>query len=140
MLCTDAWRAFSSYANSKGLAHYRFKSDGKKRVKGVYHIQNVNSYLHFSDTIPESIEMYDYVLQEDGTMKYSSLATESVSLELTDKVGSFKLKENLSSKLSSNSNDYEPGKLIRGFRLIGKWDEQLREYAFVIRSDAVSSE
>jgi transposase-like protein len=44
VLCTDSWRAFSSYANSKGLAHYRFKSDGKQRVKGVYHIQNVNNY------------------------------------------------------------------------------------------------
>jgi transposase-like protein/IS1 family transposase len=44
VLCTDSWRAFSSYVNTKGLAHYRFKSDGKQRVKGVYHIQNVNSY------------------------------------------------------------------------------------------------
>ncbi|CAH1211074.1 IS1595 family transposase ISLca5 [Paenibacillus plantiphilus] len=44
VLCTDSWRAFSSYANAKGWAHYRFKSDGKQRVKGVYHIQNVNSY------------------------------------------------------------------------------------------------
>jgi hypothetical protein len=38
VLCTDSWRAFSSYAKSKGLDHYRFKSDGKQRVKGVYHI------------------------------------------------------------------------------------------------------
>lgn len=44
VLCTDSWRTFSSHANAKGLAHYRFKSDGKQRVKGVYHIQNVNSY------------------------------------------------------------------------------------------------
>jgi hypothetical protein len=44
VLCTDSWRAFSSYANKKGLVHYRFKSDGNQRVKGVYHIQNVNSY------------------------------------------------------------------------------------------------
>lgn len=44
VLCTDSWRAFSSYAKSKGLDHYRFKSDGKQRVKGIYHIQNVNSY------------------------------------------------------------------------------------------------
>lgn len=42
VLCTDSWRAFSSYVNSKGLDHYRFKSDGKQRVKGVYRIQNVN--------------------------------------------------------------------------------------------------
>lgn len=44
VLCTDAWRAFKTYANEKGLEHYRFKSDGKERVKGVYHIQNVNNY------------------------------------------------------------------------------------------------
>ncbi|UQZ85469.1 hypothetical protein SK3146_04758 [Paenibacillus konkukensis] len=46
VLCTDSLRAFNSYANSKGLTHYRFrfKSDGKQRVKVVYHIQNVNSY------------------------------------------------------------------------------------------------
>ncbi len=43
-LCTDAWRAFSTYAKSKGLEHYRFKSDGTERVKGLYHIQNVNNY------------------------------------------------------------------------------------------------
>lgn len=44
VLCTDAWRAFKTYAQKKGLEHYRFKSDGKERVKGLYHIQNVNSY------------------------------------------------------------------------------------------------
>jgi IS1 family transposase len=44
VLCTDAWRAFIAYAKEKGLEHYRFKSDCKERVRGVYHIQNVNSY------------------------------------------------------------------------------------------------
>ena len=44
VLCTDAWRAFKTYASEKGLEHYRFKSDGKERVRGLYHIQNVNNY------------------------------------------------------------------------------------------------
>ncbi|ANU22655.1 IS1595-like element ISPdo1 family transposase [Planococcus donghaensis] len=44
VLCTDAWRAFKTYAKEKGMNHYAFKSDGKERVKGLYHIQNVNSY------------------------------------------------------------------------------------------------
>jgi hypothetical protein len=26
------------------LEHYRFKSDGKERVRGLFHIQNVNNY------------------------------------------------------------------------------------------------
>jgi transposase-like protein/IS1 family transposase len=45
VLCTDAWRAFSTYAKEKDLEHHRFKSDGTVRVKkGIYHIQNVNNY------------------------------------------------------------------------------------------------
>ncbi len=44
ILCTDAWRAFKTYAKDKGVEHYAFKSDGKERVKGLYHIQNVNNY------------------------------------------------------------------------------------------------
>ncbi|OIK09964.1 hypothetical protein BIV59_15405 [Bacillus sp. MUM 13] len=43
VLCTDAWRAFKTYANENGFAHYRFKT-GKERTKGIYHIQNVNNY------------------------------------------------------------------------------------------------
>lgn len=43
-LCTDAWRAFSSYAKSEGLEHYHFISDGTEHVKRLYHIQNVNNY------------------------------------------------------------------------------------------------
>jgi transposase-like protein len=44
ILCTDAWRAFKTFASQRGIAHYRFKSTESKRVKGVYHIQNVNNY------------------------------------------------------------------------------------------------
>lgn len=33
-----------TYASGVGLDHYRFKPGGKQRVKGVYHIQNVNNY------------------------------------------------------------------------------------------------
>src|SRR5690625_717929 len=44
VLYTDAWRAFKVYANEKGMEIYQFKSDGKVRTKGLYHIQNVNNY------------------------------------------------------------------------------------------------
>jgi IS1 family transposase len=45
VLVTDAWRAYKTYAKEKGLEHYRIKSDGEKHViKGLYHIQNVNSF------------------------------------------------------------------------------------------------
>lgn len=45
VLVTDAWRAYKTYAKEKGLKHYRIKSDdGKHVIKGLYHIQNVNSF------------------------------------------------------------------------------------------------
>jgi transposase-like protein len=44
VLCTDAWRAFKAYATENGMSIYQFKSDGKIRTKGLYHIQNVNNY------------------------------------------------------------------------------------------------
>jgi hypothetical protein len=44
VLYTGAWRVFMTYAKEKGFEHNRFKSDGKERVRGVYHIQNANSY------------------------------------------------------------------------------------------------
>ncbi len=43
-LCTDAWRTFSTYTKSKGMEHYRFKSYGIERLRGIYHSQNVNNY------------------------------------------------------------------------------------------------
>lgn len=45
VLCTDAWRAYKTYAKEKAIPHYRLKSnEGTHVIKGIYHIQNVNSY------------------------------------------------------------------------------------------------
>src|SRR5699024_5395244 len=44
ILCIDSWRAFKTYAAEKEKDIYQYKSDGKIRTKGLYHIQNVNNY------------------------------------------------------------------------------------------------
>lgn len=45
MLVTDAWRAYKTLCERKRIEHYRIKSDdGKHVIKGLYHIQNVNSF------------------------------------------------------------------------------------------------
>lgn len=33
-----------TYAKEKGIEHHRLKANGRERFKGIYHIQNVNSY------------------------------------------------------------------------------------------------
>ncbi|MBO9131533.1 IS1595 family transposase [Bacillus sp. 165] len=45
ILCTDAWRAYMTYAKDKGMEHYRINTSKTGHViKGIYHIQNVNGY------------------------------------------------------------------------------------------------
>ncbi|MED0964083.1 IS1595 family transposase [Bacillus paramycoides] len=45
ILCTDAWRAYMTYAKEKGMEHYRINTSKTGHViKGIYHIQNVNGY------------------------------------------------------------------------------------------------
>lgn len=53
ILCTDAWRAYMTYAKEKGMEHYRTNTSKTGHViKETYHIQNVNSYhAHFSHWI-----------------------------------------------------------------------------------------
>lgn len=46
VLCTDAWRSYTTFAKEKGMEHYRLKSGEQHVLKGIYHIQNVNNYHH----------------------------------------------------------------------------------------------
>lgn len=96
--------------------------------------------INFGEIPTDQFVLYDYVLNEDGSIKFSSLATETVPIHVSENVGTFKLNENLSSNFSSNSKDYEPGNLLRGFRLITTFGDKQQEYAFVIKSDALKVE
>ena len=45
VLVTDAWRAYRTYVNEKGIEHYRIKSDdGKHVIKGLHHTVKSNIY------------------------------------------------------------------------------------------------
>jgi hypothetical protein len=43
-LCTDGSKALTAYAKNRHLEHYVLHDKPGERVKGLYHIQNVNSY------------------------------------------------------------------------------------------------
>lgn len=43
ILCTDAWRAYMTYAKDKGMDRINTSKTGHV-IKGIYHIQNVNGY------------------------------------------------------------------------------------------------
>ena len=61
---------------------------------------------------------------------------QAIPIEFKNGKGSFVLVSNPAALLSSASSDYEPGAIIRGFRLICEWGENECESVFIIRSDA----
>ncbi|WP_339287345.1 hypothetical protein [Paenibacillus sp. FSL E2-0201] len=92
--------------------------------------------IEFSDTAPDSYNLTEYILRDDGTFKYKKETATPVTVEFEDKTATFKLDSNMASFLSSDSKDYEAGATIRGFRLTGEWVDQTKEITFVVRTDA----
>ncbi len=84
-------------------------------------------------------ELTDVLLREDGGYKYKMPDDKPLVIEFSSGSGSFVLKENIAAFLSSNTKDYEPGAIIRGFKLTEQGDGgEKREYYFVLRTDAES--
>lgn len=45
IICTDKWRAYRTFCEEKGVKLYQLKpGDTGRVIKGIYHIQNVNSF------------------------------------------------------------------------------------------------
>lgn len=86
---------------------------------------------------PDSVTIDDYILNPDGTEKYSSNVPIQVEgLTFNDGTGSFVLPENMLAMFSSVSGDYAPGATIRGFKMRCMWGDDECEYAFMFRTDA----
>lgn len=90
-------------------------------------------------TEPDSYELIDYVLSEEGEMRYKIPETIKPRVGFDRGTVSFTLEENFLVYASSASGDYEPGAVLRGFRLVSTWGDKTQEVAFVIRTDANSS-
>ena len=92
-------------------------------------------------SIPESIELEEMILNEDGSKKYDEtynriLASDNDKSELGICVDMFP-----TALLSSDSATYERGGVIRGFRMDCHWDNGSEaEYAWILRTDATKGE
>lgn len=94
--------------------------------------------IDFGDASPDTIEIYDNLIDKYGNNRYTYREIKEIPVELENGKCSFELKIHGASLLSSNSDDYQPGNTYRGFRIVCSWGESEREYSFVIRSDAFS--
>ncbi|GAB1158447.1 hypothetical protein YWY31_44720 [Paenibacillus illinoisensis] len=91
-------------------------------------------------SVPDSYELLDYVLTDQGRVKYKQPELTKIPMDFNNGTGSFVLPENLLTYASSDSQDYEPGTVLRGFRLVAKWGSTTQEIVFIIKTDAVQNE
>jgi hypothetical protein len=99
--------------------------------------ETIQVKFHDQTTGQDSYELIDYVLTEEGKMKYVGSEPIRPKMEFDNGTASFVLKENMLAYASSDSKDYKPGAVLRGFRLLCKWNNDTQEVAFVIRTDAI---
>ena len=96
--------------------------------------------IKFKNNLINTCKLEDYILKEDGTLKYKKESIKTTDINFSNGVGSFILNENLFANFSSDSKDYEPGKIIRGFKLISdSVDNKQREYVFIVKTDAMKT-
>lgn len=92
--------------------------------------------INMKNEVTDTYQLKDSILNDDGTLKYEKTTIKSTEIKFDKGVGSFDLNENLWANLSSDSADYEPGRVIRGFRLVCQ--DEKKEYAFIVRTDALT--
>ncbi|MBT2286933.1 hypothetical protein J7E78_25775 [Paenibacillus polymyxa] len=102
--------------------------------------ETISVKFNDQESAPDSYELVDYVLSEEGTMKYKQSDVTKLNVDFDNETASFVLTENVLTYASSDSKDYEPGAVLRGMRLLCKWKDTTQEMAFVIRTDATQNE
>jgi len=88
--------------------------------------------LDFAGDPPDSVQVLDHLLTEDGVIQYTAREVIERSVQLFEDKGSFPLERHHAASLSSQ---YPPPPSLRGFRVICSWGEEIREYAYVINAD-----
>jgi hypothetical protein len=129
-------------------------TDREDTLKGLMKDKAIEDliYLRDGDTIqitfpdgtaPEEVQLTEFLLNPDGSKKFrysSDNPGKELEFTLTDGIGTFTLEGNAATFFSSDSEDYKPGNVIKGYYLLCNWGHDECEFAFVIRGDAMNFE
>ena len=83
----------------------------------------------------EEFKIYDDLLAQDGTFLYSEKSTTEFDLNVENGEVRFTVPSNPWVHLSSNSESYEPGHVIRAFTIRTEINKSKFAFAFVIRTN-----
>lgn len=96
--------------------------------------------IKFPSPVPTGLELRDQVYVGDGTSPLGPPV--ETTLTTADGSAEFSLCVNYAAAFSSDSTDYEPGGIVRGYILVATWrggppyGDDSAEYAFALRTDA----
>lgn len=90
--------------------------------------------IDFGESIPDSIVIYDAMLDTDGSIRYGGNLIPKQSFKINDQSHiQYDLKQHMSYYLSSNTGDYNRD-WYRLFRVVCSWGENECTYAFLINT------
>lgn len=88
-------------------------------------------------TTPDSVTIEDIILNENGSAKYGA---DTILVATPDVAGDgleLNLDVNMNALFSSDSETYQKGGVLRGFRMSCEWDNgSTAEYAWILKTDA----
>jgi L-fucose mutarotase/ribose pyranase (RbsD/FucU family)/predicted small lipoprotein YifL len=90
--------------------------------------------MNFGDSIPDSIQVYDSMLEDDGSVMYGDKLVLEQAVKIIDRCSvQFKLQQHIALSLSSNMDDYEKD-WYRMFRIVCRWGSDECVYAILIKT------
>ena len=84
----------------------------------------------------EEFKITDYILMETGEIRYDEKVAQQLVLPVDGSSASMNLQSNDAAFLSSDSDDYEPGKTIRGMVIRADIEDAPFAFAIIFRTDA----
>lgn len=84
----------------------------------------------------EEFSVFDYILTKTGKIRYDEKVVHTSVVQVNNGKATITLVPNFAVNLSSNSEDYEPGKTTRGFVIRANIEGSSFAFAFILRADA----
>lgn len=124
-----AVRATEEKKSDQKVRQAQYKAIIEQQGAGDIPYVQLGEIIEFSleEKIDAGYELTDVLLMPDGSYKYIMPDNDSGIVEINGGAGSFKLGINPAAFLSSNTADYEPGAILRGFVLTGVKAGEQRE-------------
>ena len=91
--------------------------------------------IKFENFESDNVRITDDLLRQDATFMYDEKSTIVHDLDVIDGKVHFSIEQNSAVHLSSNSESYQPGHVIRAFVIRTEIDQSSFAFAFVVRTD-----